>query len=110
MTDQAKLMGAQWKALSAAEKQKFNELAKKDKARYESEKAELYSDFRGSSASFGGGSKRKHSRWSDEEVAHLRSVGHPLASTHAHLPCCHLTPPSVLAGAGSRKVWRRQLD
>ena len=94
MTDQAKLMGAQWKALSAAEKQKYHDMAKKDKERYEAEKKELYSDFGGGSASGSAsafGSKRKHSRWSDEEVAHLKSV------CHRPLPhCCHHHSPAAL--------------
>jgi hypothetical protein len=72
---------------------RYNDMAKKDKERYESEKAELYSDFRGSASgsvdAFAGGSKRKHSRWSDEEVAHLKSVS-VWQAVWQHPRCCHL--------------------
>lgn len=38
ITELAKVMGAQWKALSEEEKQKYNEMAEKDKERYAAEK------------------------------------------------------------------------
>lgn len=38
ITDVAKILGEQWKTVTAAEKSKFEAMAAKDKARYEAEK------------------------------------------------------------------------
>lgn len=38
-TERVKLIGQEWKALSADEKEKYEKLAEQDKERYESEKA-----------------------------------------------------------------------
>lgn len=73
MTDQAKEMGVQWKRMSAADKQKYVEMAQKDKERYASEKAEYYKDYPQP------GPKRKNTRWTAEEMALLKSVSVCLA-------------------------------
>ena len=39
ITEMAKVIGAKWKALSDDEKQKYNDMAEKDKERYAAEKA-----------------------------------------------------------------------
>jgi hypothetical protein len=41
ITEQSKVIGARWKKLTAAQKLPFEDAAKKDKARYEKEKAAL---------------------------------------------------------------------
>ena len=68
MTEQAKEMGAQWKRMGDAEKQKYMEMAQKDRERYESERAEYYKDYPQP------GPKRKNTRWSAEEMGLLKSV------------------------------------
>jgi uncharacterized protein (DUF736 family) len=71
MTDQAKEMGARWKRMPDAEKQKYVDLAQKDQERYTAEKADYYKDYPQP------GPKRKNTRWNADEVALLRSVSLP---------------------------------
>ena len=106
MTEQAKEMGALWKRMSDSEKQKYIEMAQKDRERYESEKAEYDKDFPQPAP------KRKNTRWSAEEIALLKSVSSCLA---ARMPAWCLSRAERLTNSrfgyvtGRSKVRRRQL-
>lgn len=43
ITDASKILGAEWRELTDADKQRFNELASQDRARYNREKGEVAS-------------------------------------------------------------------